>query len=242
MEVAALMTAGVITVGPECPLKEAAAILAKSRVSGLPVVDAGGAVIGVLSEADIVFRESAGVADEPRLGGLQLPPTRVYSRLVGTTVGGVMSSPAVTIAPRRSVTEAATMMVDKGVNRLPVVDDAGKLVGIVTRFDLVRAFVRSDDDLADEIRGEVLRRWLRHEADNVRVEVDRGMVQLTGLVETQTDAESIPILVRHVPGVVSVLSRVSWLDQNGRLDGRPGGPFEGVPSHLPPPAADLPEA
>jgi CBS domain-containing protein len=224
MDVGDLMTTAVITVGPETALKDAAEILAKSRVSGLPVVDGRGAVTGVLSEGDIVYRESGGAT----------PAVPVEPKLVATTVGGVMSSPAVTIGPQQPVTAAAGTMVDKGVGRLPVVDDAGRLVGIVTRSDLVRAFVRSDGDVANEIRAEVLRRRLRHEADNVRVEVDRGRVTLTGLIETQTDAESIPILVQRVPGVVSVVSRLSWLEQNGRLDGRPGKPFEGAPSDLVP--------
>ena len=109
-------------------------------------------------------------------------------------------------------------MVDKGINRLPVVDYEEHLLGIVTRSDLVRAFVRPDTDLAEEIRQDVLCRRLWLDPDSVKVEVDRGRVRLTGLVETQTDAELIPIFVRRVPGVVSVVSRLSWLDQNGRLD------------------------
>ena len=224
MNVGDLMTTTVITVEPETPLKDAAEILAKSQVSGMPVVDGRGVVTGVLSAGDIVYRESAG----------DVPSVPVEPKLVATTVGGAMSSPAVTIGPRRPVTDAARTMVDRRVGRLPVVDDAGRLVGIVTRSDLVRAFVRSDEDVAEEIRTEVLPGLLRHDADNVHIDVERGRVTLTGLIETQTDAESVPILVQRVPGVVSVLSRLSWLDQNGRLDGKPVETSGGAPSdHLP---------
>ena len=237
MEIGDLMTTTVITVGPESALKDAAAILAKSRVSGLPVVDARGAVIGVLSEGDIVYRESRGAAAEDRFGSRRGPSAQVDSKLVSTTVGGLMSSPAVTIGPRRPVTEVAQTMIEKGVNRLPVVDDEGQLVGIVTRSDLLRALVRSDDEVAAEIREDVLHRQLWLEAGHVRVDVDRGRVRLTGLVETQTDAESIPILVQRVPGVVSVVSRLGWLDQNGRLDGSPNGPSPSAPSRRSPSVA-----
>lgn len=237
MKIGDLMTTTVITVGPESALKDAAAILAKSRVSGLPVVDARGAVIGVLSEGDIVYRESGGAADEHRFGSRRVPSVQVDSKLASTTVGGLMSSPAVTIAPRCPVTEAAQTMIGKRVNRLPVVDDAGQLVGIVTRSDLLRAFVRSDDEVAAEIREDVLHKQLWLEAEHVRVDVDRGRVRLTGLGETQTDAEWIPILVQRVPGVVSVVSGLSWLDQNGRLDGRPDGPSPDAPSRRSPAVA-----
>jgi CBS domain-containing protein len=220
MNVGDLMTTTVIGVDPDTPLKDAAEILAKNQISGMPVVDARGVVTGVLSAEDIVHRESAG----------ERPSGPVVPKLLATTVGGATSSPAVTIGPRQPVTDAVRTMVDERVGRLPVVDGEGRLVGIVTRTDLVRVFVRPDEDVAEEIRTQVLRRLLRHDADNVHIDVERGEVTLTGMIETQTDAEAVPILVRRVPGVVSVVSRLGWLDQNGRLDGKPVEPSGGEPS------------
>jgi CBS domain-containing protein len=220
MNVGDLMTTTVIAVDPDTPLKDAAEILAKSQISGMPVVDARGVVTGVLSAEDIVRRESAG----------ERPSGPVEPKLLATTVGGAMSSPAVTIGPRQPVTDAVRTMVDERVGRLPVVDGEGRLVGIVTRTDLVRVFVRPDEDVAEEIRTQVLPRLLRHDADNVDIDVERGEVTLTGMIETQTDAESVPILVRRVPGVVSVVSKLGWLDQNGRLDGKPVEPSGGAPA------------
>jgi CBS-domain-containing membrane protein len=120
------------------------------------------------------------------------------------------------------VTEAASLMLDENVKRLPVVDDSAKLVGIVSRADLVRAFVRSDEEIEREIREEVLRRALWIDPVLVRVIVERGEVRLEGTVENQSEAELLPRLVQRVPGVVSVLSKLRWLDENGDRGGSRG--------------------
>jgi CBS domain-containing protein len=133
-----------------------------------------------------------------------------------------MTSPALTIGPRRPLAEAANAMIERGVKRLPVVDDAGNLVGIVTGADLVRALVRSDEAIAKEIREDVIRRSLWIEPDKVEVIVEAGEVRLAGEVETKAEAELVPEFVQRVPGVVSVLSKLSW-SQNGRGSVQPAG-------------------
>ena len=101
-------------------------------------------------------------------------------------------------------------MIEEGVNRLPVVDHDDRLIGIITRADLVRAFVRSDAEVEHEIREEVLLRTLWLDPGVVEVEVDGGEVKLTGEVETKADAEAVPALVERVPGVVAVQSDLRW--------------------------------
>ena len=221
MRVRDLMTTDVLTVRSSTRLKEAAALLAERRISGLPVVDGEGHVLGVLSEGDILYKES-GVSDRPGLLGrlLAVPPTDVDLKLAARTVGEAMSAPALTIGPRRPVTEAATVMIEEGVNRLPVIDDDERLIGIITRADLVRAFVRSDAEIEREIRDDVFRRTLWLEPDTIQIEVAGGEVRLSGEVETRSDAELIPTFVQRVPGVVSVLSKVRWRDENGNRPGR----------------------
>jgi CBS domain-containing protein len=215
------MTTNVLTVRSSTQLKDAAALLAEHRISGLPVVDDEGHVLGVLSEGDILYKET-GTKDKPgffdRL--LSVPPTGLDLKLAARTVGEAMSVPAVTIRPRRPVTQAATTMIEKGVNRLPVIDDEDRLIGIITRADLVRAFVRSDAEIEQEIREDVLSRTLWLEADTIQIEVVGGEVRLSGEVGTQTDAELIPTFVQRVPGVVSVLSKLRWREDNGHRPGR----------------------
>lgn len=220
MRVKDLMTTDVLTVRVTTQLKDAARLLAEHRISGLPVVDDDGRVLGVLSEGDILYKET-GMKDRPgffeRL--LSVPATGFELKLAARTVGEAMSAPAVTIGPTRPVTVAATTMIDEGVNRLPVVDDEGRLVGIVTRADLVRAFVRSDAEIEHEIREDVIRQKLWLEPDAFQVEVVGGEVRLSGEVETRTDAEMIPTLVQRVPGVVAVLSKLRWREENGHRKG-----------------------
>ena len=203
MKVDELMTRVVVTVTPETSLKDAASLLSSRRISGVPVVDASGTVVGILSEADILAKESG---EQPRrglLGWLLETDAALADKIRARTAGEAMTAPAITIAPNRPVHEAAARMVAESVNRLPVVED-GKLVGIVTRADLVRAFTRTDAEIAREIETEILRRTLWLEPGAVTVTVTDGTVRLDGEVETETDAELLPVFVARVPGVVSV--------------------------------------
>jgi CBS domain-containing protein len=206
-----IMTTDVLTVRSTTPLKEAAVLLAQHRISGLPVVDAQGHVVGVLSEGDILFKE-IGARDKPSLFErlVAAPPSGLDLKLAATTAGEAMSAPALTISPNRPVTEAANVMIDEGVKRLPVIGDDGVLIGIVTRADLVRAFIRSDEEVAREIREEVIRRTLWLEPGQIDVTVQDGEVHLSGQVDSKSDAEMIPPMVQRVPGVISVLSKLRW--------------------------------
>jgi CBS domain-containing protein len=208
-----LMTTDVLTVRPNTLLKDAAGLLADRRISGLPVVDDERRVLGVLSEGDILFKESGTRERRSFLDRvLAVPDSHLEVKLAARTVGDAMTTPALTIGPRRTVPEAATTMIEEGVNRLPVINDEERLIGIITRADLVRAFVRSDAEVEKEIREEIIRRVLWIEPDTIGVDVEDGEVKLTGRVETKTDAELLPRMVQRVPGVVSVLSKVSWAD------------------------------
>jgi CBS domain-containing protein len=208
-----LMSRDVVTVTPETPLKAAAALLVEHRISGLPVCDAG-SVVGVVSEADILVKEQGRDDRHGRvlarlLAGAPLDETKIEAR----TAGEAMSAPAITIGPNRQAAAAARLMVEEGVNRLPVVSREGELVGIVTRADLVRAFVRSDDQIEREISEEVLRRALWAEPGAVRVRVRDGEVQLDGELDSTEDVTVLERLVGRVPGVVSVRSNVRGLDR-----------------------------
>jgi CBS domain-containing protein len=211
MKVGDVMTGEVVTVPPGASLKEAARLLVEHRISGLPVVDNQNHVLGVVSEADVLPKEVAGLPLRGPLAWLtgQLEVDR--SKLEAHLVGEAMTAPALTIEANRPVGVAAKLMVEKGVNRLPVVEDS-KLVGIVTRADLVRAFVRSDAEIAQEIRDDVVVRGVWLDKHSVQVEVEDGEVTLAGTLDTRADAAVLEALVRRVPGVVGVHSKLAWTD------------------------------
>ena len=207
MKVSDVMTRTVLSVSPETPLKEVARILSEKRISGTPVVDGDGRVVGVLAESDIVRQEQGAERDRGLLGRLVEGPPLV---LEARTAGEAMNSPALTVAPDDELAEAARLMTEHGVNRLPVVDGGGGLAGIVTRADLVRAFARPDAEVERELREEVLLRTLWLDPAAVQVSVRNGEVTLEGDVEQKADADLLAYFASRVPGVVSVRSNLSW--------------------------------
>jgi len=217
MKVRDVMTKDVISVTPETSLKEVARVLVQTRVSGLPVVD-DGKVVGVISEGDVLFKER-GPTEHKGVGvlGWLLDPhgAEAQLKLEATTVSEAMTMPPVTIESRRPIPVAAALMLEQGVNRLPVVD-GGNLVGIVTRADLVRAFARDDAEITQEIKDEVFRRgmWLDDPAE-ISVSIAEGEVRLDGEVERRTEAEVAEALVGQVTGVVSVDSHLTWRENDG---------------------------
>lgn len=210
MNVSQVMSTDVVTVRPDTSLKEVAALLAAHGISGVPVVE-DGKVVGVVSEADIVFKERGpGRAAEGVMAKLRARRReQATAKLDARTAGEAMTSPAVTISPRRRVAEAARVILDRSVNRLPVVDE-GELVGIVTRADLVRAFSRPDEDIEREIREDVIVRTFWMAPDDVTLEVSEGVVRLEGTVDTKTLANLLPRFVHAVPGVVAVETDLAW--------------------------------
>ncbi len=208
MKVSDVMTKNVFTITADMPLKQVATRMLEYGISGLPVVD-GERVVGVVSETDILFKERPapdrkGVVDWLVHYGEDPPRAKLDARAAGEA----MTTPAVTIAPRRSVADAAALMLDLSIDRLPVVD-GGQLVGIVTRSNLVRAFTRGDDEIESEIReaGVLHRLWV--DPNQLVVSVQDGNVLLEGSVDTPELAESLVAFVERTPGVVSVDSRLT---------------------------------
>jgi CBS domain-containing protein len=205
-----VMTENVFTVTADTPLKVVATRMLEYGVSGMPVVEEEDHVVGVVSETDILFKERSapdrtGLVDWLVHYGEDPPLAKLDAR----TAGDSMTTPAVTIPSGRSVEDAATLMLDLRVDRLPVVD-SGHLVGIVTRTDLVRAFTRSDDVIADEIREQGLLRRFWVGPSSVVLDVEQGNVVLEGRVDTEDLADAIVDYVGRIPGVVSVESKLTW--------------------------------
>lgn len=218
MRVQDIMTRDVLTIGPEASVRDVAAVLVEHGISGLPICDEQRRVMGVISEGDILFKEHE--PTEHRRSPLSwlvegtTPKSILKAR--AQTAREAMTAPAVTISPYRSIQEAARLMVEQRVNRLPVVR-GDELVGIVTRADLVRAFTRPDTEIETEIRKDVIERNLWLEPGTVEVEVERGHVKLAGTLQAKSDAHLLERLTTRVTGVVSVKSALTWtVDDTGR--------------------------
>jgi CBS domain-containing protein len=206
------MTTTVVSVKEATPLQDVAKVLIEKNISGVPVVDDAGRVVGVVSEGDFLFKESGPeIARERRFARLVGDPksARARAKLEATTAGEAMTSPAITVRPFQPVAEAARLMTTRQVNRLVVVD-GDELVGIVTRADLVRAFVRTDEELLDVIKQEVLLRILWLDPASFDVRVTHGAATISGHAERRSTAEAIRTSVAMVPGIVSVATNVTW--------------------------------
>jgi CBS domain-containing protein len=203
MRVAEVMTRDVLTFTPQTSLKQVAELLAERGISGAPVVDDERHVLGVVSEADVILKER-GTRELTVWQRLVLDATPAADRAAARTAGEAMTSPAITITPEGRVDHAAALMLDRAVNRLPVVDRDGTLVGLVTRADLVRAFVRTDEQIERGIREDVLVHELWLDPREFRVSVERGEVRVEGGAGIEAEADLLSRRIALVPGVVSV--------------------------------------
>lgn len=196
MQVLDVMTTEVIKVSPTTPIKEAAQLMFRHRVSGLPVVADDGHLDGIITEADFLRLEVArGEAEEPK-------PIE--------TVGEVMSSGVVTIGPEEGLAEAAKIMVVQDVKRLPVVDEEERLLGIISRLDIVAVFTRPDEIIEDEIKEDLVRRVLFVDPDAIEVSVKGGVVTFRGEIGTRNEARLLEELARRLDGVMRVDNRLTW--------------------------------
>ncbi|MFI9004272.1 CBS domain-containing protein [Streptomyces sp. NPDC053541] len=184
LKVGALMTDSVVSVVPMTPFREVAKLLAEHDISGVPVLDEDDRVVGVVSESDLLAHRRPSARD-------------------------VMTAPAVTVHAEETVAEAARLMVRRGVERLPVVDEEERLVGIVTRRDLLCVFLRPDAEIRSHVQEDVLADVMGSGADDVDVRVLDGVVTLHGRLRRQDQARTLVGLAERVDGVVAVVDRLS---------------------------------
>jgi CBS domain-containing protein len=205
-----VMTTKVITVDRITPYKEIAGLLAKHKISSVPVLMLGRHVAGVVSSADLLAaqekRERAG--HRATEGGLHL--SHRHDAHQGLTAEQLMTSPAITIYPEAALSTAARLMNSHHLKRLPVVNPDGTLAGIVSRGDLLSVFLRSDRDIAAEVR-DVVSKVLLTNPGAVSVRVRNGVVTLGGQPAAGTDPGLIPLTVRltwDIDGVVDVIEKI----------------------------------
>jgi len=205
-----VMTRTVVVVSDSVPFKDVVRRMQEYRVSALPVVDGEGRIVGIVSEGDLILKEDPELGDE---GGLFEGRRRRIERekAAGLVARELMTSPPITVAPEASLGEAARLMHRKGVKRLPVVDPEGRVLGIVSRADLLKVFLRSDAEIQEDIVDGVIQRTLWIDPATIRVQVRDGVVTLEGQIERQSLIPVLIGLVHAVEGVVGVETRLSHL-------------------------------
>ncbi|MCC5033463.1 CBS domain-containing protein [Streptomyces sp. WAC 00631] len=218
-KVGSVMTDDVVRVVRTTPFKDIAALLDEHRISGVPVVDDDEKVIGVISETDLMARQTEQTDPGERRHRFRLTPAahRTAAKARARTAGELMSSPAVTVRAESSIAEAARILAKYRVERLPVIDEEDRLVGIVTRRDLLQVFLRPDEEIRAEVIDEVLVRTLWLVPQAVKVTVTDGVVTLEGELERSSE---VPVAVRmtgQIDGVVSVVDRLTSRYDDSRL-------------------------
>jgi CBS domain-containing protein len=208
-----VMTTRVVAVRRDATFKEMAAMLKSSRVSAFPVLDDARRVIGVVSEADLLVKEAVQAEGTSVIAALR--HFREEDKAAGLTAGDLMTSPAVTIASDAPVQEAARLMYDRRVKRLPVVTAAGLLVGIVSRVDVLSVFDRPDEQISLEVTSQVLPDVLLREPRGFGAAVKDGIVTMSGRVRDEREGKAVLEAVRHVQGVVAVRDRLSYPGATG---------------------------
>ena len=210
-KVSDVMTRTVVSVSAFAPFKDIVRRMQEYRVSAVPVVDEDHLVLGLVSEGDLILKEDPDLEGEPRvLDGVQRRYDR--SKAAGRVALELMSAPAITIGPAATLGEAARLMHRRAVKRLPVVDpDDGTILGIVSRTDLLKVFLRDDAEIAREVREDVIHRTLWIDPDTIRIVVRDGVVTMEGQLESRSLRSVLERLVLSCEGVVGVDDRLTYL-------------------------------
>lgn len=225
MKVSDIMTHPVITVTPETTVGGAAELMMANRISGLPVVDGAGQVVGIVTEGDLLRRAETGTQRRrPRWLEFLIAPGRLaseYAHANGRRVGEVMTDSVVSVGPDASVADLIDLLERRRIKRVPVID-RGRLVGIVSRANLVHALLHnlsraadantgSDREIRDRILAEIEKQpWGPRASIDVRVQ--NGIVELHGAITDDRKRPALRILAENVPGVKEVRDRLTWVE------------------------------
>jgi CBS domain-containing protein len=203
-----VMTTAVVTVGPTAPYRALVDVLVGHRFSAVPVVDEFLRVTGVVSEADLLRKIEYAGNEEPRMfDGRRRRGER--TKATASTAESLMTSPPVVALSGTSIAAAARLMDSEGVKRLPVVDDLGRLIGIVSRADLLKVHLRLDDEIRKDAEDGVLRN-VTVESEPIRIDVVDGVVTMTGTVDRWSTKDIAVRLVRQMAGVAEVVDEIEY--------------------------------
>jgi CBS domain-containing protein len=208
------MTTSVLSVPIDAPFAVVARVLFAGGVRAVPVLDEEGRLLGVVSEGDLLATAERAEPVPGHSGPWQRLLRRRHAAGAGragaATAGALMTTAVTTIGPNASVARAARCMREHGVGWLPVVEDDGRVVGVLGRSDLLRVFSRPDGEIRDEVADDVLATILLVDPRRVAIDVDQGVVTLTGQLDTRADTEMALRFVERLEGVVAVIDRLTY--------------------------------
>jgi CBS domain-containing protein len=205
-----VMTSRVHVANPLAPFKLLVRLIEENRVSAIPIVDQQGVPVGIVSESDLLLKERR-VELETSHDLLHVHKRRQdRAKARGTVASDLMTSPAITVRSDTSLSDAARLMSERNVRRLVVIDERGRIAGIVSRSDLLQVFLRSDEELREEIASKLIPAVLLPSDDAVGVDVSWNVATLSGEVDRRSDAEILTRLARDLDGVVSVVDRLTY--------------------------------
>jgi CBS domain-containing protein len=210
--VESIMTRKVVSVRPDASFKRIATLLDENDVSAVPVTDYQGRIIGIVSEADLVAQQTR---TEPRRSRWHRTDRRAPA--VATTATDLMTTPAITVGAGTEIVSAARVLAARNIKRVPVVDADNRLLGIVSRHDLVHVFVRPDEEIRQEVRDEVFRHALCVDPAAIETTVLDGVLTLRGQVERRSLVSIAAALCRRVDGVVDVVNRLTYAMDDTRI-------------------------
>lgn len=204
-----VMTTHVHVANPQAPFKVLVRLIEENKVSAIPIVDQQGIPIGIVSEADLLLKERR---HELETEGDYLHLRRRRhdrAKAEGTVASEIMTSPAITVPAGTPLREAAQMMQKKNIRRLVVVDQRGRISGIVSRSNLLQVFLRTDEELRDEVKGSLMS-LLPTAPEKVAVAVRSNIVTLSGEVDRKSDVEILARFTRELDGVVDVVNHLTY--------------------------------
>ncbi|MGA7910979.1 MAG: CBS domain-containing protein [Candidatus Dormiibacterota bacterium] len=208
--VADVMTQRVHVAGPLTPFKLLVRLIQENRVSAIPIVDVNGFPMGIVSESDLLLKERRHeLESEPDLLHLRRRQ-RERAKADGLVASDLMTTPPITVSSTAGLTLAARMMQVRNVRRLIVVDERGRIAGMVSRSDLLQVFLRTDEELRDEVVDRLIPALMLSADQPVGVDVRYNVVTLTGEVDRRSDAEILARMARELDGVVEVVSQLTY--------------------------------
>jgi len=230
--VKSVMTTEVVCLAPDTPFKECVDMVRVHRIGALPVVDESGRLLGIVSESDLLRKEERSTGPDGR-------------RATARTAADAMTRAVITSTQESTLTEAARLMHAASIRHLPITDGVGRLVGIVSRADLLKVFLRSDESIRREIAEVLLPRAFGIPCGGLEVDVREGVVHIGGEVETSGTAKLIVAFIERIEGVVGVEGVVGYRQDDARPRGaavagsRSGSP-DGVSVRVLPEAGGVP--